>query len=201
MASNIWCVTQREDLIFLLKNSNKRHVMLCLVRERTNNLITRMFKKFIKEKAKIFPNVTFLLYTVLDDDINKFGLFDEKLCEYPYVYHIYDVKHIICSRNYVVEEYLVAQLFTEIEKYYIHDRDNGGIPSDSTTDAIKLQLLISKWEQYQMEFIEDIRNRKLWEEGGNVGSTGDNDVRSNDGRSNDVCDDECNDVTNDECNE
>jgi len=91
MSENIWQVDMFSDLVNFLKNGSKKFIVLSLVLPNTKSDIRSCIKKFIKRKAEIFPNVTFLFYTVQPQDFNKISFIKNDINVYPKMCYIYNI--------------------------------------------------------------------------------------------------------------
>lgn len=70
--NNIWEVVTVTDLIRIIKENPNKFVILSLVLESTPKDIQGFIKKFIKNKSKKFPNMTFLFFKLNKKDLGKF---------------------------------------------------------------------------------------------------------------------------------
>lgn len=88
MSENIWQVDMFSDLVGFLKNTSTDYIVLSLVLKNTQQEIRSDIKKFIKRKAKEFPNVMFLFYTVQQQDVGKISFIKGNFDSYPMMCHI-----------------------------------------------------------------------------------------------------------------
>ena len=125
--NNLWKLNSHKHLIKVLDKNEFQHVMLILVTKFTTKATLCVIKSFLKSKAKIFPNVLFLLYTVTDDDMesnNRLNLIDAHDENYPIAYNIWDKQHILVKATVVNTLSILKEAFNEINKDYEEHRDN-----------------------------------------------------------------------------
>lgn len=119
-SNNLWEVVCFEDLLYFLRKSKNSHIMLGMVLQSTDDDIKSLIRSFLKNKSKIFPNVTFLYFVVRSKDMGKLnGMIDKDESKYPFIYNVYNV-HDILIKTCNIESYddLVSS-FSEIEQDYI----------------------------------------------------------------------------------
>lgn len=99
ITKNLWQVMKYDDLLYLLRQSEKgRHVTLCIVLRSTPDNIKSSIKKFLKDKSRIFPNVTFLYFIANKKDLGAIpNVVDKDESEYPVMRYIYNVKELLGS--------------------------------------------------------------------------------------------------------
>ncbi len=114
---NIWEVLCVSDLIKILKDSPKQFVILGIVLDTTPKPTQVIIKKFLKEKAKYFPNMKFLFFKATSKDLGKISLLEKEEAQYPFVYHIYDTSSIFIKVNSATQQTLVES-FNAGEQYY-----------------------------------------------------------------------------------
>ncbi len=115
---NIWEVVCVSDLIKILKDSPLQFVIVGIVLESTPKIIQTEIKRFLKEKAKIFPNMKFLFFRANTKDLGKISLLDKDETQYPYVYHVFDTSNIFIKVN-CANKQTIYEAFKAGEKYYI----------------------------------------------------------------------------------
>ncbi len=115
---NIWEVVCVSDLIKILKDSPLQFVIVGIVLESTPKTIQTEIKRFLKEKAKIFPNMKFLFFRANTKDLGKISLLDKDETQYPYVYHVFDTSNIFIKVN-CANKQTIYEAFKAGEKYYI----------------------------------------------------------------------------------
>jgi hypothetical protein len=120
---NIWEIVSLNDLVKILKESPKKFVIVGITLNSTPQGITKMIKKFLKVKSKIYPNITFLYYNAKDADLGRISLLSKDKEQYPFIYHVYDTSHIFVSVNMANEE-TTYTAFAEVEDYYKKDKEN-----------------------------------------------------------------------------
>ncbi len=115
---NIWEVVCVSDLIKILKDSPLQFVIVGIVLESTPKTIQTEIKRFLKEKAKIFPNMKFLFFRANTKDLGKISLLDKDETQYRYVYHVFDTSNIFIKVN-CANKQTIYEAFKAGEKYYI----------------------------------------------------------------------------------
>jgi len=115
---NIWEVVCVSDLIKILKDSPLQFVIVGIVLESTPKTIQTEIKRFLKEKAKIFPNMKFLFFRANTKDLGKISLLDKDETQYPYVYHVFDTSNIFIKVN-CANKQTIYEAFKAGEQYYI----------------------------------------------------------------------------------
>lgn len=120
---NIWEIVSLNDLVKILKDSPKKFVIVGITLNSTPQGITKMIKKFLKIKSKLYQNITFLYYNAKDADLGRISLLSKDKEQYPFIYHIYDTSHIFVSVNMANEE-TTYKAFAEVEDYYKKDKEN-----------------------------------------------------------------------------
>ena len=119
---NIWEIISLNDMVRILKESKKKFVIIGITLQSTPDSTSKMIKKFLKQKSKLYPNITFLYFKAKDSDLGRISLLDKNKEQYPYVYHVYDTSQIFVSVNIANEE-TTYQAFLEVEDYYKADKD------------------------------------------------------------------------------
>jgi len=187
--TNIWEVTTVSDIVKILKSNPKKFVILGLSLASAPKTEHKTIKKFLKEKAKLYPNMTFLFYKVESNDLGKISLLDSNVDTYPWIYHVYDSNNIFIKVNNANEE-TIYKSFEAGEQYYKKDLDeyldnnnttNKSLQNENNTqkqsedidqDAWKNQQMMieklltfqNKAKKYNLELLEDIKQRKKEEE-------------------------------------
>jgi len=178
--TNIWEVTTVSDIVKILKLNPKKFVILGLSLVSAPKLEYKMIKKFLKEKAKIYPNIIFLFFKVEKNDLGKISLLDSNVDTYPWIYHVYDYNNIFIKVNNANEE-TIYKSFEAGEEYYKKDLEEFMDNSNKLTtkqvedidqDAWKQQQIMieklltfqNKAKKYNLELLEDIKQRKKEEE-------------------------------------
>ena len=115
---NIWEVVCVSDLIKILKDSPLQFVIVGLVLESTPKSIQTEIKRFLKDKAKVFPNMKFLYYKASTKDLGRISLLDKDESQYPYVYHIFDVSNIFIKVT-CANKQTIYEAFKAGEQYYV----------------------------------------------------------------------------------
>ena len=120
---NIWEVINLNDLVKILKENEKKFVIVGLCLENSELEIKKSVKKFLKTYSKIYPNITFLYYNVSVKDLGRISLITKNVEEYPYIYHIYDVSNIFVSVNRANNNTMYDSM-SAVEEYYKKDLQN-----------------------------------------------------------------------------
>lgn len=88
---NLWQVINRDDLLYHLRNSEKKFIVLTLVLLDTDESLKGTLRKYIKRKSIEYPNISFVYYSLRKEDFGKIGsLVPNDLSHYPVMYHIYN---------------------------------------------------------------------------------------------------------------
>jgi hypothetical protein len=183
--TNIWEVTTVSDIVKILKSNPKKFVIIGLSLANAPKTEHKLIKKFLKDKAKIYPNMTFLFFKVESNDLGKISLLDSNVDTYPWIYHVYDYNNIFIKVNNANEE-TIYKSFEAGEQYYKKDLeeylDNNTVNKtdnqmqNKTEDIDKnaweqQQMMIEKLltfqnkaKKYNLELLEDIKQRKKEEE-------------------------------------
>jgi hypothetical protein len=182
--TNIWEVTTVSDIVKILKSNPKKFVIVGLALANAPKTEHKLIKKFLKDKAKIYPNMTFLFFKVESNDLGKISLLDSNVDTYPWIYHVYDYNNIFIKVNNANEQ-TIYQSFEAGEQYYKKDLEEYLANSNNkmenniekNTDEIdqeawkqqqmmieKLLTFQNKAKKYNLELLEDIKQRKKEEE-------------------------------------
>lgn len=122
-AQNIWEVVNLNDLVKILKENEKKFVIVGLCLENSTTEIKKSVKKFLKTYSKLYQNITFLYYNVQVKDLGRISLITKNTDEYPFIYHIYDVSNIFVSVNRANNDTMYESM-TAVEEYYKKDLQN-----------------------------------------------------------------------------
>jgi hypothetical protein len=126
MTNNLFEVNNVNDLKEIM--SENMTVILGLTIKSTNNKKKIMIRKFLKEKSKSFPLLTFVYMVIPEEDrpskdkksISIFYGNDDK---FPKIYHIRDGNQIIVEALNVDKE-AVYESFSAAEPYYLKEMEN-----------------------------------------------------------------------------
>ena len=143
--NNIWEVVTVTDLIKIIKENSKKFVILSLVLESTPKTLQSFIKKFIKEKSKKFPNMTFLFYKVNKKDMGKFSLLESDNDIYPLIYHIYDVNNIFIKVTSAVKDSII-EAFDKGTEFYLKDLEKYNNKSNPNKSSIQVNNIDNKKE-------------------------------------------------------
>jgi hypothetical protein len=117
---NIWQVVCVNDLIKILKESPSTFIIIGIVLETTPKQTQIEIKKFLKEKARLFPNMKFLFFKANSNDLGKISLLENDETQYPFIYHIFDTSNIFIKVN-CANSQTINESFKAGEQYYKKD--------------------------------------------------------------------------------
>jgi len=137
MSQNIWEIVTVNDLVKILKEKEKKFVVVALTLKDTPLEIVKLIKKFLKDYSKKYKNLTFLYYKVNDKDLGRISLLHKDKLEYPFVYHIYDINNIFVSVNRVNKNTLFESM-NAVEEYYKKDLENKLYMTENTQNNIEI---------------------------------------------------------------
>ena len=123
MSQNIWEIVTVTDLMKILKEHEQKFVIIAITLQNTPQETVKMLKKFLKDYSKKYKNITFLYFNVADKDLGRISLLNKDKSEYPFLYHVYDVKNIFVSVNRVNKNTLYESMYA-VEKYYQQNEYN-----------------------------------------------------------------------------
>lgn len=174
--NNIWQVTNTKDLIDIMNTCRDKFSIIGLTLKSTPHNQKKIIKQFFREKHIEYPNITFIYYQVNIDDLGKhISLLKKSPDEYPYLYHIYNIDKILVNVSNV-NEITILESFNAVKQYYDNDKykkevipkwDN--IPLAKSARSLeetdpklkeKIILLKNKSEEYSINLLKDIQNRK-----------------------------------------
>jgi len=136
MSQNIWEIVTVNDLVKILKEKEKKFVIVALTLKDTPVEIVKLIKKFLKDYSKKYKNLTFLYYKVNDKDLGRISLLHKDKLEYPFVYHIYDINNIFVSVNRVNKNTLFESM-NAVEEYYKKDLENKLYTTENTQNIMQ----------------------------------------------------------------
>lgn len=117
---NIWEIVTLNDLVKILKSSEKKFVIVAITLDSTPKNIIKTLKKFLVHYSEIYKNLTFLYYKADKKDLGRISFLSKNEEEYPFVYHIYDTSEIFVSVNRANGDSIV-EAFNAVEEYYKKD--------------------------------------------------------------------------------
>ena len=129
---NIWEIVTLNDLVKILKSSEKKFVIVAITLDSTPKNIIKALKKFLVHYSEIYKNLTFLYYKADKKDLGRISFLSKNEDEYPFVYHIYDTSEIFVSVNRANGD-SVLEAFNAVEEYYKKDL-NSYLSEKSETD-------------------------------------------------------------------
>ncbi len=120
MPNNLWEIIKFDDLVYLLRNAEKKFVVLSIITEDTDESTKKMIKVFVKEKSKIYPKVTFLFYKAKKQDFGRLQpMFDKDIEKYPKLFHIWDVKEILTGVLAIDNKEIMEKSFEDFNNVYM----------------------------------------------------------------------------------
>lgn len=120
MANNLWEIVNFDDLTRLLRNSEKKFLVLAVLNNDTKEHIRIMIRKFMKDKSKIYSKVTFLIYKAQKNDFGKMDpLLDKDQTKYPKIFHIYDVRQVLSGTMSIDNKEILEDDFKEYHEHYL----------------------------------------------------------------------------------
>jgi hypothetical protein len=120
MPNNLWEIIKFDDLAYLLRNAEKRFVVLTVITEETEESIKKMMKVFVKDKSKLYPKVTFLFYKAKKQDFGRMDpIFNKNVSEYPKMFHIWNVKKIMTGVISVDNKEILESSFEDLHDVYL----------------------------------------------------------------------------------
>ncbi len=186
MTQNIWEVVTFEDLLYFLRKSEKKFVILGLVLNQTPKNIKFTIKKFMKNKADDYQHITFLYYKVRPEDFGRLSILGKDVNVYPKMCHIYNIKELLMEVSAIDCYDVLEDAFADMAEYYAQDpipQNEQQKPQeqqeqkqqfiqqrkiDPITERKKLTekiaLLNKKSQEYTIEFFKDCKQRKKEEE-------------------------------------
>jgi hypothetical protein len=157
MTNNLWEIIKFDDLVFLLRNAEKRFIVLSIITEETDENIKKMIKVFIKEKSKIYPKVTFLFYKAKKSDFGKLDpMFDKDITKYPKIIHIWDVRDIMLGVMAIDNKEIMEKSFEEFHNIYLV----GTLPNNKEESAQSDDSVNQKESYDDIESVEEPKKKK-----------------------------------------
>lgn len=162
---NIWEIVDLNDLVKILKESEKRFVIVAITLDNTPKTISKILKKFLKHYSKIYKNLTFLYYQADKKDLGRISFLTKNIDEYPFVYHIYDTSEIFVSVNRANGE-SIYEAFNAVEEYYKKDLENFLNSNklhneDDNTEKSSNIKINNKLNQINENDINNVSNEKI----------------------------------------
>ena len=133
---NIWEIVTLNDLVKILKEHEKRFVIVAITLDSTPQKLTKNIKKFLKHYAKLYENLTFLYYKAERKDLGRISLLNKDENEYPFIYHVYDTSEIFVSVNRANED-TIYEAFNAVEEYYKKDLQSFLLNKTNKNDSNK----------------------------------------------------------------
>jgi hypothetical protein len=154
MPNNLWEIIKFDDLVYLLRNAEKRFVVLSIITEDTDDKIKKLMKSFIKDKSKVYPKVTFLFYRAKKEDFGRLSPMFDKDETYPKMFNIWDIKKIysgvLCVDNREILESTMDDLHESyiaghpIEEFDNNSEEKNDINSDQKKIITKNEQIINQ---------------------------------------------------------
>lgn len=115
MAQNLWQVVTYDDLLYFLRNGKDKLIVLSLVLRDTDEFVKKMIRTTIKKKAQEFPLITFIYYTVREDDFGRISLLEKKTGQYPKICHIYNVTKLLNEITSIDDGEVLAKKLSKMD--------------------------------------------------------------------------------------
>jgi hypothetical protein len=137
MANNLWQIVNFDDLIRLLREGENKFTVLAIFTSDTSDSIRIMMRKLMKEKSKIYPKVTFLIYKAVKSDFGKLmPIFEKDETQYPKLVHIYNMVTVMAMVNSIDNREILEKDFKDFHEYYLkgcNQIDEGSESEDEDT--------------------------------------------------------------------
>jgi len=116
--TNIWEAVTLIDLATLIRTNLT--VILGLTLPETDDRDKQMIRKFLKEKSKHFPLITFVYMEVPSNCMGKLGIINKDKSTYPILYHIRDGNKVMTTIENA-DEAGIYEDFAETEAFYVRE--------------------------------------------------------------------------------
>ena len=150
---NIWEVVCVSDLIKILKTSPQQFIIVGIVLETTPKELQTTIKRFLKSKAKSFPNMKFLFFKANQKDLGKISFLETDETQYPFIYHIFDTSNIFIKVN-CANQSTINEAFKEGEQYYKKDLERFLLENNAIDDRADQEE-----NNDQVEQVDNNRNK------------------------------------------
>jgi hypothetical protein len=150
---NIWEVVCVSDLIKILKTSPQQFIIIGIVLETTPKELQTTIKRFLKSKAKSFPNMKFLFFKANQKDLGKISFLETDETQYPFIYHIFDTSNIFIKVN-CANQSTINEAFKEGEQYYKKDLERFLLENNAIDDRADQEE-----NNDQVEQVDNNRNK------------------------------------------
>jgi len=173
--NNIWEVTSVADIVKILKSNPNKFIILGFSLVTAKESEHKLIKKFLKSKAKVYPNMLFIFFKVDKKDMGKISLLSSDATQYPWIYHIINeqiyIKVNAATEETITESFQVGE--NNIYKKYLEtflNEKNGNLNGNSNetkedtntntnNNDNKHELDQEAWN-YQQKMIEKMINLK-----------------------------------------
>ena len=119
MSQNLWQIVNRDDLLYFLRGGKGKFIVLTMVLLSTNDNTKKLIKKFIKNKSKQYPHITFLYYVVRSEDFSKkISFLNNNVDEYPKMCHIYNIDTMLIELKAIDGFDIMEKSFKKLDEYY-----------------------------------------------------------------------------------
>lgn len=181
--NNLLQVVTMDDLLYLLGNGKNKIIVLSLVLTKSDEIMKRKIKKFIKKKSELYTNVLFLYYIVRNEDFGRISFLTKNKTEYPKMCHIFDKTELLLEVASIDNIDILEESFHKVDGYYkkfkfeeqkeiieekkthIDEEYETKNPiADKKKHTEKLELLKKVADDYNVEFFKDCQKRKKEEE-------------------------------------
>ena len=173
--NNIFEIKSVNDIETILKSSSGKFVILSITLNNTPLNTKINIRKWLKKYSVEYKNVVFLYMSVTSEDLGKLSIFKEDVSKYPLLYYIYNINNICISVDNVDTEG-INEAYNKM-KHYLDDTkievDDNNTNENKLLEQKKLLeqqnrdkliYLENHAEDYKINFLTDIKNRKLVEE-------------------------------------
>jgi hypothetical protein len=151
--TNIWQVTIFDDLLYHLRKGSKKIIVLSLVLLNTDNNVKNRIKKLMTEKASQYPNIVFIYYVVRHEDFGrKLNIIDKDITQYPIMYHIFDMRDILCHIAKIDDAVTLRNYFKKTEDLYLNSTNEDNFSNNENEDGNGNEVL----EESKIRPVNDI---------------------------------------------
>lgn len=156
---NIWEVVCVSDLIKILKTSPQQFIIVGIVLDSTPKELQTTIKRFLKSKAKSFPNMKFLFFKANKKDLGKISFLETDETQYPFIYHIFDTSNIFIKVN-CANRSTIIEAFKEGEQYYLKDLERFLLENNARSVRDDKDDQMDQYDQYdQDDQVDNDRNK------------------------------------------
>jgi hypothetical protein len=177
--NNIWEVTSVADIVKILKSNPNKFIILGFSLVTAKESEHKLIKKFLKSKAKVYPNMLFIFFKVDKKDMGKISLLSSDATQYPWIYHIINeqiyIKVNAATEETITESFQVGEnnIYKKYLETFLNEKNanstgnsNGNstgnaneTKEDTNNNENKHELDQEAWN-YQQKMIEKMINLK-----------------------------------------